>query len=216
MYKKPEIETQVVKPKMTTTFEEKEVRIISQDDESSMDSAVKEIENFISFNHGMGKSEEEKDRLYFEAKNLWEKYVNIFRNLSCSLFMNEKQFEYFSVMLRDKIEYDVNTIFFGIELTNTLGEWVTKKSDVKSYDSDPVSMNYIYHLISTVKVKGLTDESYLFSQVLRKVYEVVKIVNFYDNHAKTLSKDIQEWVASFEPQQPNYNGYSPENFGQFA
>jgi glycosyltransferase involved in cell wall biosynthesis len=51
-----------------------------------------------------------------------------------------------------------------------------------------------------------------FSQVLKKIHDVTRIVNFYDNHAKTLSKDIQDWVGSFEPQQPDYmnNGAYPQ------
>jgi hypothetical protein len=215
MYNKPEIETQVVKPKMTSIFEEKDYRIISEEQENSLDSSVKNIEHYIAFNHGMGKSEEEKDRYYAEAKNLWEQYVKVFKQTTFKFHLNEKQFEYFTEMLRDKIEYDVNTIFFAIELTDTLGSWIIQSEDgkgVKSYDIDPVSANYLYHLISTVKVKGLTEEAYLFSQVLKKIHEVMKIVNFYDTHAKTLSKDIQDWVASFEPQQPSYGQYPQPNF----
>jgi len=221
MYQKPEIETQVVKPKMLTTFEDKEYRILSEELESSLDNAVKDLENFMAFNHGLGKSEIEKDELYTKSKELWSKYVEIFRSTNLNFYLNSNQFEYFSEMLRDKIEYDINTIFFAIELTNTLGKWVTQegtkgKKEVKSYETDPVSANYIYHLISTVKVKGLTDEAYLFSQVLKKVHEIVKIVNFYDNHAKSLSKDIQSWVASFEPQQPDYGQFNQNDFPQFA
>ena len=220
MYNKPEIETQVVKPKMSTTFEEKDYRIIPEKDEQALDTSVKNIENFMVFNHGLGKSESEKDALYVEAKGLWEIYVNTFKNIKFEFYLNNNQFEYFTEMLRDKIEYDVNTIFFAIELTDTLGNWAiheTKsKSKVKSYQIDPVSANYLYHLISTVKVKGLTEEAYLFSQVLKKIHEVMKIVNFYDTHAKSLSKDIQSWVASFEPQQPDYNQYYGQGIQNFA
>jgi len=221
MYQKPEIETQVVKPRMTTKFEDKEYRFISEENEKSLDESVKELESFMSFNHGLGKSESEKDELYTKAKSLWEVYVGHFRNTKLKLFLNKDQFEYFTEMLRDKIEYDSNTIFFAIELTDTLGKWVTEveskgKKEVKSYDTDPVSANYLYHLISTVKVKGLTEEAYLFSQVLKKVHEVIKVVNFYDSHAKSLSKDIQDWVSSFEPQQPSYGQFNQSGFPQFA
>lgn len=220
MYNKPEIETQVVKPKMLTKFDETEYRILSESDESSLDQAVKDIENYIAFNHGFGKLELEKDNLYAEAKKMWSKYVDTFRKIQVRFYLNQKQFDYFTQMLRDKIEYDVNTIFFAIELTDTLGNWAIQNDEVgdkqvKSYDTDPVSANYLYHLISTVKVKGLSEESYLFSQVLRKIHEAVKIVNFYDNHAKSLSKDIQDWVASFEPQQPNYEQFSQQPLPQF-
>lgn len=217
MYNKPEIETQVVKPKMSAKFEDKEYRILSEETEKALDSAVKEIENYMAFNHGLGKTESEKDELYANAKKLWEAYINQFRSSVLTYHLNKGQFEYLTEMLRDKIEYDTNTIFFAIELTNTLGTWATEGSSaddksIKSYDTDPISVNYLFHLISTVKVKGLTEESYLFSQVLRKIHDVTRIVNFYDNHAKTLSKDIQDWVGSFEPQQPDYmsNGAYPQ------
>jgi hypothetical protein len=214
MYNKPEIETQVVKPRMVTNFDDKEFRIITEQEEIDLDSAVKSIENYIAFNHGLGKSEVEKDEYYATAKKLWSEYVNVFRKINFQFHLNDEQFDYFTEMLRDKIEYDANTIFFAIELTDTLGNWAIyeskTKSKIKSYSTDAVSSNYLYHLISTVKVKGLSQEAYLFAQVLKKIHEVMKIVNFYDSHAKSLSKEIQDWVASFEPQQQN--PYFQQNF----
>jgi hypothetical protein len=111
MYNKPEIETQVIKPRMTTKFEDKDFRILSEEKENALDAAVKDIENYISFNHGLGKSESEKDELYAKSKELWEKYVDIFRSINLDFYLTEKQFEYFTEMLRDKIEYDANNIF---------------------------------------------------------------------------------------------------------
>lgn len=218
MYNKPEIQTQVVKPKVFTKFNEEQFRLISEENEANLDNAVKEIENFISSNNGRGMNDEYKDNLYAEAKRLWEIYVRILKNTSLTFYLNENQFDYFTKMLKDEIEYDVNTIFFAIELTDTLGNWFKQElesteSNVRSYQSDPVSFNYINHLISTVKVKGLTEEAYLFSQVLRKVTEIMKIVNFYDAHAKSLSKEIQEWVANFEDVVPqNQNSYLTQPF----
>jgi hypothetical protein len=221
MYNKPEIETQVVKPKMFTHFEKEEYRIISETDEKNLDESVLKIEKFIGFNHGIGKTESEKDDLYVQAKKLWVEYVEVFKQIKLNFYLNQEQFDYFTEMLRDKIEYDINTIFFAIELTDTLGNWVIRNDEntenvVKSYDIDALSANYLYHLISTVKVQGLTKESYLFAQVLKKIHEVVKVVNFYDNHAKSLSKSIQDWVASFEPQQPNYGQFNQTNYPQFV
>lgn len=215
MYKKPEIETQVVKPAMSTKVDGKEFNIITEQSETALEDSLKEIVQYIMFNNGFGQSDEAKDELYTNAKKLWDKYVDNFRKTNFTIHMNKKQFDYLTEMLRDKIEYDVNTLFFAIDLTDTLGTWVTEGSPeddvtVKSYDADPVSVNYLYHLVSTVKVKGLTDEAYTFSQVLRRIYDVNRVVNFYDNNAKSLSKDIQEWVANFEPQEANYNNFQPQ------
>jgi hypothetical protein len=201
---------------MSTKFNEEEFRILSEVTEESLDSAVKNVENFISYNDGKGHTDQEKDYLYGEAKRLWENYVKVLRDTKFTLYLNTQQFDYFSKILREDIEYDINTIFFGIELTNTLGTWFKQniESDVElsSYESDPVSFNYINHLISTIKIKGLTDEAYLFSQVLKKVNEIMKVVNFYDNHAKSLSKDIQEWVANFEESNESVPTYNFQNF----
>lgn len=216
MYNKPEIQTNVVRPKMFTKFNDEELRILPAENESRLNSAVKEVENFILQNNGKGLSDAEKDYLYAGAKSLWENYVTILRDTKLTLFLNSDQFDYFSKILMEEIEYDVNTIHFGIELTDTLGTWLKRELEgnvqVSSYDADPVSFNYINHLISTVKVKGLTQESYLFAQVLRKVSEIMKIVNFYDSHAKSLSKDIQEWVAAFEEPTVQDSNYSYSNF----
>jgi len=208
MYQKPEIQTNVVKPKMFTNFNNEEFRILSPEMENELDKAVKDVLTFMTYNMGVGKSEEEKDYLYIEAKKLWENYVRVFRDTKLTLYLNPEQFDYFTKILKEEIEYDVNTIFFGIDLTNTLGSWVKQviesEVEISSYQTDPVSFNYIDHLISTVKVKGLTEESYLFGQVLRKIKEIMKVINFYDGHAKNLSKDIQEWVSNFEQNQMAY------------
>lgn len=208
MYQKPEIQTNVVKPKLFTTFNNEEIRILSPEMENNLDLAVKDVITFITYNIGVGKSEEEKDYLYAESKRLWENYVRVLRDTKLTLYLNPEQFDYFTKILKEEIEYDVNTIFFGIDLTNTLGTWVKQviesEVEISSYQTDPVSFNYIEHLISTVKVKGLTEESYLFAQVLRKIKEIMKVVNYYDGHAKNLSKDIQEWVANFDQNQMAY------------
>jgi hypothetical protein len=208
MYQKPEIQTNVVKPKMFTNFNNEEFRILSIEMENALDAAVKDVITFMAYNIGVDKTEEEKDYLYGEAKRLWENYVRVLRDSKLTLYLNTEQFDYFTKILKEEIEYDVNTIFFGIDLTNTLGSWfkqvIESEVEISSYQTDPVSFNYIDHLISTVKVKGLTEESYLFAQVLRKIKEIMKVVNFYDGHAKNLSKDIQEWVANFEQNKMAY------------
>jgi len=212
MYNKPEIETRVVKPKMFTKFGEEEFRILDEQTENALDASVKNIENFITFNEGRGKSEIEKDNLYSEAKRMWSQYIDIFRNSKVKFYLDQNQFDYFSKILMEDIEYDFNTIFFAMELTETLGNWVQQElnsdeNSVRIYETDPVSVNYINHLVSTVKIKGLTEEAFLFSKVYRKITEILKVVNYYDAHAKSLSKDIQEWVANFEDSVPNQSPY---------
>jgi hypothetical protein len=203
MENKQQIETNVIKPRLSITEGGVDYRLISPDSVVQLDTAITEITGFMMNNHGMGKTDFEKDDLYAHTQMLWNKYASILRDVKLTFYLNRKQFRYVTELLRDKLEYDVNTIFLAIELTNMLGEWVnegTAKDDltIKGYESDATEITYMYHLIAKHKVKGLSENSYLFAQVLRKIGEVSKIINYYDTTAKNLSTEIQNWVASFE------------------
>lgn len=197
------LETNVVKPSLTHFEKEQEWRLISIVDEIQMDSKIKEIEDFMNNNHGRGKTELEKDKLYADAKNLWEEYATILRDVKFTFYLNKKQYQFLTDLLLERMEYDVNTVFLAIELTNMLGNWRstgTSKDEeaIRGYTTDATEITYIYHLISKHKVKGLSNSAYRFAEVLRKIGSISKIIAYYDTSAKNMSKDIQNWVASFE------------------
>lgn len=207
-----QIETNVVKPSLSIFENEAEYRLITVQSETELDNGIEAIENFMRNNDGTNKSEVEKDQLYYDAKQLWGAYTNTLRGVKFSFYLNRKQYQFITELLRDKLEYDVNTIFLAIELTDMLGQWVTEGSakddvTVKAYTADATEITYIYHLIAKHKVKGLTNSSYLFAQILRKIGEVSKIINYYDTSAKNLSGEIQKWVASWEA--PNVEQEKP-------
>jgi len=197
------LETNVVKPSLSIFENEQEHRLISVETEINLDSKIADIENFVNNNTGKGKSELEKDNLYGEAKELWNKYAESLRDVHYTFYLNRKQYQFLTDLLLEGLEYDVNTIFLAIELTEMLGEWKntgSAKDDktVQGYISDATEITYIYHLIAKHKVKGLKNTSYRFAEVLNRIGKISKIIAYYDTHAKNLSKDIQDWVASFE------------------
>jgi hypothetical protein len=198
------LETNVVKPSLSFFENDNEYRMISFETEAALDAKIKEVEDFLNNNHGRGKSEAEKDQLYADAKAIWEQYATLLRDMDFSFYLNRKQYQFLTELLRDKMEYDVNTVFLAIELTDMLGEWVkkgTNKDDdsVQEYVTDATEITYIYHLIAKHKVKGLGNSTYRFAEVLKRIGAISKIIAYYDTHAKNFSKDIQDWVASFEP-----------------
>ena len=166
-----------------------------------MDGTIKTIENFI-LQTGKGKTDEEKDTLYSEAQKLWNEYANHMKTAKYNFFLNRGQWKFITDLLLSKLEYDVNTVFFAIELTDMLGDMRNVKynndEELKSTPVNATEITYIYHLISKYKVKGLTKESYLFSEILIKIGDISKLFNYYDAVGKNLSTDIQNWVTSFE------------------
>jgi hypothetical protein len=201
---KPVLENNVVKPKITMLFNETEYRLISSEDESNLDTTIEGIEAFITSNDGKGKSETEKDDLYTSAKELWSSLANLLKETHYTFYLNRKQYHFLKDLLEEKLEYDTNTVFIAIELYNMLGQWKEtgpkqiNDKDVKGYSADATEITYIYHLISKHKVKGLGTSTFLFSEILRKIGDLSKIISYYDNKAKSLSKEIQDWVVTFD------------------
>jgi hypothetical protein len=203
---KPVYETQVVKPNISTIENEQTLRAITFEDELFLDAKISQIENLLATEHGLGKSEVEKDQLYYSAQLSWKEYVDRLKNMKFNFYLNRKQYNFLTTLLISKLEYDVNTVFLAIELTNMLGKWELSKtnkenkndSEIKSYASDATEITYMYHLIATYKPKGLSADTYLFAEILTKIGFISKVISYYDNHAKSLNKDIQDWCATFE------------------
>jgi hypothetical protein len=195
------IETNVVKPSLMFYANETNYTILDGQYENLLDESIKTIENYM-LQSGKGKTDEEKDSLYGEAQRLWNEYANHMKSVKYNFFLNRNQWKFITDLLLSKLEYDVNTVFFAIELTDMLGDMRNVKynndDELKSTPVNATEITYIYHLISKYKVKGLTKESYLFSEILIKIGDISKLFNYYDAVGKNLSTDIQNWVTSFE------------------
>ena len=196
------IVTNVVKPEIKFFENDSEHLVIDPNNEVMLDAKVSSIESYMESNSGKGKSDEEKDELYKNAQDLWKEYTSALKDAKYNFHLNRPQWKFLTDLILQKLEYDVNTVFFAIELTNLLGTMrEVKYANDKELIAFPVNateITYIYHLISKHKVKGLTKDSYLFSEVLVRIGNISKVFNYYDSYAKSLSTDIQNWVTAFE------------------
>lgn len=190
------------KPNTKIIDNEKEYLILNDEYESSIDSKISEIEKFMDDNSGKGKSNEEKDSLYKQGQEKWKEYAKLLREIKYNFYLNRIEFKFLTDLLSNKLEYDVNTVFFAIELAEMIknmkiAKWLNDE-ELISFEVNATEITYIYHLISTHKVKGLSKDSYTFSKILLKIGDISKIFNYYDNYSKDLSANIQDWVAAFE------------------
>lgn len=196
------IETNVIKPDVKFIHDDQEYLILTNEEEGRLDSKIKEVEDYMINNHGKGKSDEEKDELYKNSQMIWQELAEVMRDTKYNFYLNRNQYNFLTDLILKNMEYDVNTVFFAIELTDTLGNMkdmkFTGNDDLVAVPVNATEITYIYHLISTHKVKGLTKKAYLFAQVLRRIGDISKVFNYYDTTAKNLSTEIQTWVASFE------------------
>jgi len=195
------IETNVVKPEIKFVSNDSEYTLIDGLNETTLDNGILDIEKFIT-QSGKGKTEAEKDDLYQGAQDLWNDYAEKMKSAKYNFYLNRSQWKFLTDLLLSKLEYDVNTVFFAIELVDLLGTLrdvkYTNDTELKHVQVNATEITYVYHLISKHKVKGLTKYSFLFSEVLIKIGEISKLFNYYDAVGKNLSQDIQNWVTSFE------------------
>ena len=196
------IETKVVKQEVLFIENNIEYLVMTAEEESKMDSKMKDIESYIRSNSGKGLDEQEKDGLYKSAQGLWYDYTNSLKEAKYNFQLNRPQHKFLTDLLLTKLEYDVNTVFFAIELTDMLGGMkdvkFTNDTDLIAIPVNATEITYIYHLISKHKVKGLTKDSYTFSKLLLRIGGISKIFNYYEAASKNLSQDIQDWVMTFE------------------
>jgi uncharacterized protein YjaG (DUF416 family) len=196
------IETNVVKPKISFFENEVENLILDFNQETILDNKIKDIEDYIKNNNGKGKTEEEKDELYKNAQELWKSYAISLKETKYNFFLNRNQYNFLTNLILTKLEYDVNTVFLAIELTNLLGDMKSAKfssdTELISFPVNATEITYIYHLIANHKVKGLTKDAYTFSQVLIRIGDISKVFNYYDTAGKNLSTEIQDWVTLFD------------------
>ena len=199
-----DIQTNVVKPSVIFTENDIDYRNIGEDFENNLDTKYQAVLDFTKENNGKGKTDLEKDNLYKDAQQLWADYTNALKSTKYNFNLNRAQWKYLSDLIQGKLEYDINTVFIAIELTEVLG---TMREDSKVFNNDNDSfaflvnateITYIYHLIAEHKVKGLTKDTYTFSEILKRIGAVSKVFNYYDTIGKNLASDIQDWVACFD------------------
>ena len=195
------IETNTLKPSVSFNFNDSEYFLIDKDVESSLDTLISELNTFMDENEGKGKSDSEKDGLYKSAQDIYIKYKNELSSTKYNFYLNKEQHNFLNDLVANKLEYDVNTVFFAIELKSFFDEMKSAKyssNELICQKVNATEITYIYHLISKHTVKGLSKNSFTFAEILMKIGEISKIFNYYETYSKNLSGDIQDWVTAFE------------------
>lgn len=196
------IETLVQKPELTFFENEEMFRMLDFDVESTLDMKSESVEEYMRSNTGHALSEVEKDALYATAQNLYVEFKNYLREAKFNFFFNRAQYNLLTDLLLKKLEYDVNTLFIAMELNTMLKELHNTKfvtdTELVEMKLTATELTYMYHLIQNHKVKGLCKEAYTFAELLTRIGNVSKIINFYDAKAKSLVEDIQKWALRFD------------------
>lgn len=200
----------VIAEKPNLNFETKDgnmVRILSHEDETYLEQSYDELIQFMRDNHAQGLTEEQKDELYNKLQISWNevsgKNGGRLNEVSFSLILHRPEYNYLMDLIKNKIEYDVDTIFYGMELKDMLEEMSSKgkfENDKQgiAFNMTPVDIHYLYHIISKQTVKGLNTQAYNFAEIIKRIALSSNVFNHYKQNFDNVAKAIQLWVASLD------------------
>lgn len=204
-----EVRKQVISEKPDIYFEAKDgekIRIISSEDEQWLDEKFDNIIKFLKENHAQNLSEGEKDELYKKLKDMWNEVsgkTGKLNSISFDLVLHRDEHKFLVDLITNKMEYDVDTVFYAIELDKMIREMISNNKyngddDAKGMKMTPLDITYLYHIISKHKVKGLNQKTKLFASVISSVGVSSKVFNYYSEMFKNISDTIQKWVLSLD------------------
>lgn len=198
----PKIDTVTIKPNVSFLLKDEHYRIIELSDEVKLDNHIENIKSYMKTTNGWGKTEEQKDMDYAFVQNLWRSYRADLQTVTFNFYLNRAQYTLLTDILLKKLEYDVDSIFIAIDLTDLLksmsGAKFSDDEEVKFFRATATETTFIYHLIKNFKIKGLTKDAFTFAEVVRRIADISKIVSYYDAHAKSISEEIGNWALSLD------------------
>lgn len=195
------------RPELTISIKSENYDLVTSEDEAKLEGLLTDMENFVKSTDGSKESEDERNKLWATANGMWKEYSSTLVNAELGFWLTRKEYNYITDLILHKMEYDVNTVFVAIELGSFFAEMKTVFESVNKGGNDsPINfkitandVTYLYHLISTNKVKGLTSAAYCFAEILRKIGALSKVINHYDGLSKDYWTMIADWTASFTP-----------------
>jgi hypothetical protein len=196
------IEVSTIKPDVSFYHNDNFLRIMNIDDESKLDNHIVSIKNYMITTDGIGKTEEQKDMDYHFCQSIWKNYRQDLQSTTFNFYLNRSQYTLLTDILLKKLEYDVDSLFIAIDLSDLLksmsGTKYQNDEELKFFKATATETTFIYHLIKNYKVKGLTKEAFTFAEIVKRIADISKIVSYYDAHAKNLTEDIGKWALKLD------------------
>ena len=203
-----------------TDLSETEHRLISEENEEILDNKYETLLQYMRDNYSTTQLSEEKlNEIYEHLVEGWNeisaKQTGKLNEISFNLILTKREAKFITDLLINKIEYDVDTVWYGMEIRNYLEE-VVQKSKVNNGDDNLAmelettasDLTYIYHLISQYKPIGLKKSTYIFAEVLRKIGLSSKMFQYYKAKYERLKSVMEYYIVNMSGDETTEEGSS--------
>jgi hypothetical protein len=176
--------------------------LITSASKTALDSKEAELNEYIKNN---SVSEENRDTVIDGAIEIWNQYKDLVKGGLCVFTLNNLEIRTVDKKLHSSVEYDTETLFYGLHLKkNFIDTLPSPKGDDYGVNEIEISFSNaiaLYHVLSTLKVKGLSKEAYAFAHLLYKLSEISKVYQHYDAVSLRLNQSIGQWTMGLQPGQ---------------
>lgn len=161
-----------------------------------------EIKTFIDNNII---TDDNRDDIIADVIELWNEYKDLVKSGVCVFTLNTLEIRTIINKLHSSVEYDTESLFYGLHLKKHFLDTLPKTTS-SDFTLNDVTITFshaiaLYHVLSTLKVKGLNKENYAFAHILYKLSEISKVYQYYDGISSHLNKLIGQWTMGLNTKQ---------------
>lgn len=143
-------------------------------------------------------TDENRDTIFGGAIEFWNQYKDLVKNAICNFSLNNLEIKTVDKKLHQSVEYTTETLFYGLHLKKHFVDTlpVIKGGDFTNHDDITITFSNaiaLYHILSTLTVKGLNKENYAFANILYKLSEISKIYQYYESASTRLNQLVGQW-----------------------
>lgn len=153
----------------------------------------------------MPKTNEEKDKVYAEYKETMMSYGKTLGEVSYTFGLLESEYKLLRNAICKDLEYNRQDLFIAIVVKDNFFDkienrngWQQNKFSAKDglerFDIDIHDTTRISHLLSEFKVKGLTPPALTYANIVRKIGDISKVFEHFNQLGESMSESGGNWV----------------------
>ena len=182
--------------------------IINTDDSSVLDGILEKA--YAIMEDKNLNTEDEKNKAFGEYRELAMSFGRTLGGVLYNFGVDENEYKLLKKVIMREIEYDrqdnhigllVKDEYFGA-IESKPGWQKTKFADgVEILPCDINTTTRISHIFGQYKVKGLGGEAETYYEISKKIIDISKVFEYYNNMGEQMSVDASNWIQGLEPEE---------------
>lgn len=180
--------------------------VIKKEDVDALTKILEDVYKIIE--DGVYNTEEEKNKAFGDYKELAMDYGRTLGSIQYNFGVDESEYKLLKKVIMRELEYDRENIHIGLMVKDEYFDKLEKSrsnfSSTKFMDNveilpcDINTITRISHLFGQFKVKGLGGEAETYYEISKRIIDISKVFEYFNNMGEQMSKDAMNWIQGLE------------------